>query len=182
MNRYLGLSGLLFLCLLISPPLALADHHMTDDHMMNDHMMDQDNMGHHDGGPGSQHGDYRRYDPVKNAERRLGQLEKELKLTADQQSAWKTYSNVVMTAAQDMASRMEQFHSNRGEMRDLDTASKLEKMSAWMRERADRLEQMASDTRAFQQALTSEQQQVFDQFWKKHSRYGKSRRSRPSQQ
>ncbi|MGD2140744.1 MAG: Spy/CpxP family protein refolding chaperone [Burkholderiales bacterium] len=181
MNRYFALPALLALSLLAAPPLAMADHHMDNEDMMDQDDLDHGNMNQpgmddHHGGPGGQQQHYRNYDPVQRAEKHLGLLEKELKLNADQQSAWKTYSDSIMTMAQQKAARMEQFRANRGVMRNLDTASKLEKLAQWAQDRADRLEQLAKDTRTFQQALTAEQQTAFDQFWRKHARYGKGHR------
>ena len=161
MNRNSISRGALALCLLATPLLAIADHHMDMD------------MDHHDGGDSAQHQGGRHYDPVQRAEKHLKGLEQKLNLKADQQSAWKTYSGAVMARAQERAARMEEFHGKRGEMRDMDTASKMEQMSQWMRERADRLGQMAKDTRAFQQALTTEQQTIFDLYWKNHAGRGK---------
>lgn len=186
MNRYFVIPALLALSLLAAPPLAMADHHETDEHMMDQDDMDHGNMDRpgpgmddHHGGPGGQQGQ-RSYDPVQRAEKHLGLLEKELNLNADQQSAWKTYSDSIMGIAQDKVARIKQFRANRSDMRDLDTASKLEKLAQWAQERADRLEQLAKDTRTFQQALTTEQQTTFDQFWRKHARYGKGNRRHSS--
>ena len=171
--------GALALCLLAPPLLAIADHHMdADGHMDSDGHMNSDrsmDMDHHDGGDSAHHQGGRHYDPVQRAEKHLKGLEKKLKLKSEQQSAWNTYSGAVMERAQERAGRMEAFHGKRGEMRDMDTASKLEKMAQWMRERADRLDGMASDTRAFQQTLTAEQQTIFDMYWEKHAGRGKGR-------
>jgi len=185
MNRYFALPALLALSLLAAPPLAIADHHMDNEHMMDQDDMDHGNMDRpgmddHHGGPGGQNQDRRYRDPVQRAEKHLGLLEKELNLNADQQSAWKAYSGSIMTMAQEKAARKEKFQANRGEMRNLDTASKLEKLAQWAQDRADRLEQMAKDTRTFQQALTAEQQTAFDQFWRKHARYGNTHRRHDS--
>ena len=145
--------GTLALCLLAAPMLATADHHKS-----------KENQGSH------------HYDPVQRAEKHLKGLEKKLNLKAEQQAAWNTYSAAVMERAGERAVRMEEFHGKRGEMHDLDTASKLEKMAQWMRERADRMDAMAKDTRAFQQNLTTEQQTIFDMYWQKHSGRGKGSR------
>ena len=150
MNRNAISMGALALCLLAAPMVVTADHHKSKEHQG-------------------------RHDPVQRAEKHLNGLEKKLNLKAEQQSAWNTYSAAVMERAEDRAARMKEFHGKRGEMKELDTASKLEKMAAWMRERADRLDAMARDTRAFQQTLTTEQQTIFDMYWEKHSKKGKRR-------
>jgi hypothetical protein len=186
MERLTLTGGFLALCLLAAPMVTLADHHHDMDHHdgsddTRHHDMDHRDMDHHDtnhhgDASDNHHGKDRRYDPVQRAEKHLKLLEQALELTADQRGAWSDYSDAVMAQAQNKADRMEQWRARRGEMRDLDTASKLEKMSEWMSERADRLAQMARDTRRFQQALTAEQQASFDQFWRKHSRHRKGRR------
>jgi len=158
MIRTLISRGALALCLLATPLLATADHH-------------KDKM--HDGDSGAQHQGKRHYDPVERAEKHLKGLEKKLNLKPEQQSAWNTYSDAMMQRAADQAERMQAFHSKRDEMRDLDTASKLERMAQWTRERANRLDQMAKETRTFQESLTAEQQTIFDMYWEKHTRRGK---------
>jgi hypothetical protein len=157
MNRNLISRGALALCLLATPLLATADHH-------------KDKM--RDGDSGAQHQGKRHYDPVQRAEKHLIGLEKKLNLKAEQQTAWTTYSDAMMQRARDQAGRMKTFKSRRDEMRDLDTASKLERMAQWMRERADGLDAMAGETRLFQDSLTPEQQTIFDMYWEKHSRRG----------
>lgn len=158
MNRNTIALGALALSLLTAPIIAVADHHKD--------------MDHHDGDMGAHHESDRKQDPVQHAEKHLKGLEQKLNLTAEQRPAWQTYSDAVRAQARDKASRMEEFHAKRGEMRGMDTASKMERMSQWMRERADRLEQMAKETRTFQESLTAEQQAVFDTYWEKHARRG----------
>jgi hypothetical protein len=155
MNRHAVCNGLIGICLLAAAPLALADHH---------HMMDHD-----DGDHGMHHENDGRFGPVQRAEKHLGELEKKLNLKPDQQAAWQTYSQAVMGHAKDRASRKERIRERRGAIRDMDTATKLERMSQWMRQGADRLDQMAKDTRAFQNVLSAEQRTIFDLYWQAHS-------------
>ena len=76
---------------------------------------------------------------------------------------------------------MEEHRAHRGDHHaDMDTASRLEHMSQRMRERADKLQQMAQDTRTFQQALTPEQQTTFDMYWK--SQFGRWKKRGRNQQ
>ena len=169
MNKTVISRALLALCLTGAPFAAFADHHMEH---------------HGDSGPGmhqqGHHQGHYNFDPVNQAEQRLGELEKALNLTAQQQSAWKTYSDAVMARAGEKAARMEEFHSRRGEMHNLDTASKLEKRAQWLRDRAERLEKMAQDTRALQQALAPEQQAIFDEYWRTQRQRGNWRRHHSS--
>lgn len=192
MNRKLALPSLLSLCLLAVTPLAMANEAAKDNHMTNQESMDHGNMhstdvdrtdadrpgmNQHgmDENHGGQHGS-RAFDPVQRAEKHLRKLERELKLSPEQQSAWQSYSKSVMNKAQALAERMEKFWASREEMAKLDTASKLDKMAQWTRKRAEDLEQMAKDTHVFQDVLTPQQQKTFDEFWTKHLRQGKERR------
>jgi hypothetical protein len=90
--------------------------------------------------------------------------------------AWEAYSSAVRKHAEDKATRMKEFHAERhkGDA-DVDTATRMDHMSQWMREKADRLEMMAKDTRAFQQVLNTDQQTIFDMYWKSHFGRGKGR-------
>ena len=133
MNRKLALPTLLSLCLLAVTPLAMADEAAKDAQMTN-----QENTGHGNmhrtemdeqhGAQGGQHGP-REYDPVQRAEKHLSMLEKELKLNADQQSAWKAYSDSIVGFAKDKSARMEEFREERSELHTLDMASKLDKLA-----------------------------------------------------
>jgi hypothetical protein len=162
MNQYVIRQGMLTLCLWAGASLALADSH---------HMMDHDDGAHHQG--------QGRFGPVERAEKHLGELEKKLNLQPAQMSTWNTYSQAMMGHAKHRAQRMEQFRARRGTAREeADTATKLERLSQWMREGADRLDQMAKDTRAFQNVLTAEQQTIFDLYWKAHSPRGRQGRHR----
>ena len=179
MNCKFALPTLLSLCLLAVPALAMADEAVNDNHMMNQEEMDHGNMDRpgmddHQKEHAGQQG-HREYDPVQRTEKHLGMLEKELKLNADQQSAWKTYSDSIVGFAKDKSERMEQFREERSELREMDMASKLDKLAQMSRSRADRLEKLASDTRTFQQALTPQQQTTFNEFWSKQMRYGKGK-------
>ena len=148
--------SLLGICLLAAAPMALADNHHMMDHRDGDRGMHQQGGG--------------RFGPVQRAEKHLGELEQKLNLKSDQRAAWNTYSQAVMGHARDKAGRMERMRGRHGRMHDnADTATKLERMSQVMRARADRLEQMANDTRAFQNVLSTEQKTIFDLYWQVHS-------------
>lgn len=189
MNRKLVLPALLSVSLLAVAPLAMADEAVTDGHMTNQESMDHGNMhqpgmeqsntdqpamNEHHGGQGGQHA-YRDYDPVQRVEKHLSLLEKELKLKTDQQSAWKAYSDSIVGFAKDKSARIEELREERSELRNMDMASKLDKLAQMSRNRADRLEHLASDTRTFQQALSPQQQTTFNNFWEKQMRIGKGK-------
>jgi len=170
MNRITISSGAFALCLLTAPLLAVADHHMdSDGHMDSDRNMEMDQQ---DSGSGAHHQGGRHYDPAQRAEKDMSGLEQKLNLTAEQKPAWDMYSGAVMARVEESKARMQEIQQRRRELRDLDTASRLEQMSNWLRERADRLEQMAVDTRAFEQVLSADQRTTFDQYWQSRTGHG----------
>lgn len=162
MKRHSTLKSLLALSLLALPAYAFADN-----------ARDVQQIRVADAKPHHQ-----RHDPVKRAQRQLDQLAEKLKLTDAQQPAWQAYSQATLARAQERAEKMQAFRAQRGEARDqgrakLDTATRMEKMAERMRERAASLDQVAQDTRALQQALTPEQQQALDAYWKSKRHHGK---------
>ena len=159
MNQTSILRDLLVLGLLAAPLFATAAHHSDDSPMPG--ALDQ----------------HRRMNPVARTQKHLDELEQKLHLKAEQQAAWKTYADNALARANERAKHMEAIHAKRGERHgDMDTAARLEHMSPRMRERADKLQQMAQDTRAFQQALSPEQQTIFDVYWKSQFGRGKIHR------
>jgi Spy/CpxP family protein refolding chaperone len=125
------------------------------------------------------HAPSKRFDPVQHTQKRLDGLEAKLNLKEDQKAAWKTYSHAALDRAQERSAKMQALHERRDTVgngdagTDLDTASKLDKAAAMMRDRADELQKVAQDTRAFQQVLSPEQQAIFDLYWKSQQRAGR---------
>jgi predicted DNA-binding protein YlxM (UPF0122 family) len=159
-NHTSFLRGLLVVSLFVAPAFGIAAHHNNEDHSMPD---GQDQ--------------HQRMDPVERAQKHLDKLEQKLNLQADQQAAWKAYAGTALARASERAKHMEEHHAKPGDHHgDMDTASRLEHMSQRMRERADKMQQMAQDTRTFQQVLTPEQQMTFDKYWKSQFGRGKMRR------
>jgi hypothetical protein len=114
----------------------------------------------------ARHAQFKRFDPVKHARKRLDGLEAKLNLKDEQRAAWKTYADAALARARERAARMQGFHGRQGgDGRNLDTASKLDKAADRMRARADDLKKVAQDTRAFQEVLGAEQQSIFDLYW-----------------
>jgi hypothetical protein len=149
-NQTSILPGMLVLGLLCTPLFATAAHHSDDD---------ASTRGAHD--------QHQRMNPVERAQKHLDELEQDLHLKTEQQAAWRTYADIALARAEERAKHMQEHHATRGDHHgDMDTATKMEHMAQRMRERADKLQQMARDTRAFQQALTPEQQTIFDLYWK----------------
>lgn len=132
-----------------------------------------DNAPDSNAAPGK-HAPYKRFDPVQHTQRKLDNLEAKLNLKDSQKSAWQAYADAALTRAKERTERMQALHAKRGESRQpLDTAAKLDKAAEMMRARADQLQKVAQDTRSFQQALTPEQQTIFDLYWKSQQRGGR---------
>jgi len=125
--------------------------------------------------PPGKHAHHRQFDPVARTQHHLDGLARKLNLKVDQQTAWLAYSDGAIARAKERTARIEEHRSHRGEARvDADTATKLDKMSQAMRERADQLQKVAQDTRAFEGVLSPEQKTIFDLYWKAqfHQRMG----------
>ena len=159
MNHTSLLRGLLVASILAAPAFVIAAHDTDEDHSMSD-------------GQDQRH----RMNPVERAQKHLDNLEQNLHLKPEQQAAWNTYADTALARASERAKHMEEFHAKRGDDHgDMDMATRLEHMSQRMRKRADEMQQMAQDTRAFQQRLTPEQQTIFDLYWKSQFGRGKMR-------
>ena len=159
MNQTSILRGLLVLGL-CAAPLVAAEARDSDDDMSMRGADDQQ----------------QRMNPVEKTQKHLDQLEQMLHLKAEQLAAWNSYADSALAHANERAKHMEEFHAKRGERDgDMDTIARLERMSQRMRERADKFQQMAQDARAFKQALSPEQQTIFDLYWKLQIGRGKMR-------
>jgi hypothetical protein len=155
--------GLLLASLLAAPAFVVADQHAGEDQPMPGARRQQQHM-----------------DPIERTQKHLDQLEQKLHLKSEQQTAWNAYADAALARAGERAKHMQEIKAKRDEHHaDMDTATRLEHMAQRMREHADKMQQMARDTRVFQQALSPEQQTIFDMYWKSHFGRGKMRR-RPS--
>jgi periplasmic protein CpxP/Spy len=94
------------------------------------------------------------------------QLKAALKLTGEQETAWKDYS----AALQGQKNAKPQL--DRAEWAKLTTPERMDKMLALRTEREAQMRQRMDATRAFYATLTPQQQQVFDQQHAKKGRHG----------
>ena len=118
---------------------------------------------------------HRHFDAVAHTQRNLDNLAMKLDLKDGQKTAWQTYADSAISRTKERTAKMQALHSPRGEARvDVDTATRLEKMSQTMRDRADQLQKVAQDTRTFENVLSPEQKTIFDLYWKAqfHQRNG----------
>lgn len=100
---------------------------------------------------------------AEQIEKRQAQLHDKLKLTAEQEAAWKTFSEKMKpSGARDRPdlSGMESLHA----------PERMEKMLAVMKERESQMAGRVAAVKAFYAVLTPEQQKLFDEQFSKHRR------------
>lgn len=100
-------------------------------------------------------------DPVARAQKKLSELESSLKLTNEQQPAWKKFSAEVNKQAQNMASRKNAMMNEKSDM-TMDAPDRISMMADMMKERAQTMAAMADAVKAFYAELTPEQKGTFD--------------------
>jgi Spy/CpxP family protein refolding chaperone len=125
--------------------------------------------------PPGKHAQHRHFDPVAHTQHKLDKLAQKLNLKDEQKTAWQTYADGAISRAKERTAKMEEHRSHKGEARaEIDTATKLDKISQVMRNRADQLQKVAQDTRAFEDVLSPDQKTIFDLYWKAqfHQRMG----------
>lgn len=96
----------------------------------------------------------------KFAGSRLDKLHADLKLSADQETGWKTWSAPIQQRAASMKERRPDFEA----MSKLPAPERMEKMLERMKEHQKEMEAGIASTRSFYATLTPEQRQVFDRF------------------
>lgn len=97
-------------------------------------------------------------------EKRQAELHKKLKLGAEQEAAWKTFT-------EKMRAMPPQERPNRDEMRALSTPERLDRMLAMAKEREKLMETRAAAVKEFYAALTPEQRKLFDDQAFRHGRH-----------
>lgn len=116
--------------------------------------------------PPGKHAQHRHFDPVAHTQRNLDKLAQKLNLKEEQKTAWQAYADSAISRARERTAKMEEHRSHKGGARaEVDTATKLDKMSQAIRDRADQLQKVAQDTRAFENVLSPEQKTIFDLYW-----------------
>ena len=112
------------------------------------------------------HAQHRQFDPLARTQHSLESLARKLNLKEEQKAAWQTYADNALTRAQERSTQMQQQRAHKHEgQADTDTASRLDRMAQAMRERAQRMEKVAQDTRAIEAVLSPEQKTIFDLYW-----------------
>lgn len=100
-------------------------------------------------------------DPEARAKLHLAELSAALKLSPDQQAAWKTFSEQVSEQARSMAS-MRDAMMGKDSALSKPAPEAIEKMAEMMQERARLMARMAGLVKTFYDTLTPEQQAAFD--------------------
>lgn len=111
-------------------------------------------------GMGMMSGDMK-MDPVARAQKHLSELNAKLNLTADQQPAWKTFSDQVNDQAKNMVAMRDQMKDNAQSMPKT-APERMAKMADLMKDRAQNMAKMADAVKTFYATLTAEQQATFD--------------------
>jgi protein CpxP len=109
-------------------------------------------------------------DPAKmqaHMEKRAAALKEKLKLTAEQEGAWTTFTAAMKPSA-DMTQRM----ADRGEMAKLTTPDRIDKMKAMHTQLGAEMDKRGEAIKAFYAVLSPEQKKVFDA---QHMRGGRHR-------
>ena len=96
-------------------------------------------------------------------EKRQAELHKKLNLSADQEAAWKTFSEKMQAA-------LPQNRPDREEMRKLSAPERMDKMLAMMKEGEKHMEARAAALKEFYAVLTPEQRKLFDEQAARHGR------------
>ena len=97
-------------------------------------------------------------------QKRQSELHAKLKLNAEQESAWKAYSEK-MTPAGNWTK------PNRTELSSLPAPQRMEKKLAQMKEHEARMSDRVSAVQTFYAVLTPEQQKIFDDQFAQHGRH-----------
>ncbi|MCP5268608.1 MAG: Spy/CpxP family protein refolding chaperone [Zoogloeaceae bacterium] len=100
------------------------------------------------------------FSPEKAASSRLEKLHADLKLTPEQESAWKSWSEPIQKQASVMGER----RSEREAMAKLTAPERMEKMLERMKEHEKAIESGLASTRNFYAILSPEQRKTFDAF------------------
>lgn len=112
-------------------------------------------------GMGMMSGDMK-MDPVARAQQHLIELNAKLNLTADQQPAWKTFSERVNDQAKNMVAIRDQMEDNDQSLPKKTAPERMAKMADFMKDRAQNMARMADAVKTFYATLTAEQQATFD--------------------
>ena len=104
-------------------------------------------------------------------EKNLANLHTALKLTPDQEAAWKTWSEQIKAGKEERKERREEFAN----WQNLPAIERMEKALEFSKARQAHLEAAIAATKTFYATLTPEQKPVFDQqfrFWPHHWKGG----------
>lgn len=105
------------------------------------------------GPPGGPAGDWQEYHEFK-----MEKLHQALKLNANQEAAWKEWSDKIAAGRPGWKERKKELEG----MNSLPVPERMEKILAFAKERVARLEEHLAATKAFYGQLTPEQRQTFD--------------------
>lgn len=105
--------------------------------------------------------------PVAHAQKHLSELQAKLKLTKDQQPAWKTFSTQVNDQAKNMAA-MRDKKKDMTQTMPKPAPEHMAMMAEMMKTRAENMAKMAEAVKTFYAELTTDQQKAFDKVHMEH--------------
>jgi Spy/CpxP family protein refolding chaperone len=118
------------------------------------------NTGHH-----CHHGGFDKEKSAEYMQKRQTRLHDQLKLSAEQEPAWKTFTEKLKPASGERPSHEE--------FAGLKAPERMERMAALMKQREGRMAERVAAVKEFYAVLTPEQQQVFDANFMTRHRAGK---------
>lgn len=105
-------------------------------------------------GPHCHQGGFNKEKSAERMQQRQARLHDQLKLGAEQESAWKTFTDKMKPAGGD--------RPKHAELAGLKAPERMERMAAMMKQREGRMAERVAAVKEFYAVLTPEQQQVFD--------------------
>lgn len=110
-------------------------------------------------------------DMAANMQKKLDELHTKLKLSKDQEPAWKTFSDQVRAQGK----KMSDMHANMpGQMQKTmaqNAPDRMEMMASMMKDKAQDMSAMADAMKTFYATLTPEQKATFDSVHQEHMRH-----------
>jgi hypothetical protein len=111
--------------------------------------------------PGASYG--HSHDPVAAADKRLGRLKADLKITSAQESAWNTYAEQIKQHAGEMQALHNQMRERASGNTRPSAPERVERQAQFAKQQGEYLERLAALTKDLYAVLTPEQKTLADQ-------------------
>ncbi len=110
-------------------------------------------------------------DMAATMQKKLDELHSKLKLSKDQEPAWKTFSDQVSAQGKKMSDMRANMPSQMQKNMGQNAPERMEMMAGMMKDRAQDMAAMAEAMKTFYATLTPEQKATFDSVHKEHMRH-----------